>query len=892
MNEEITENGFENLKHDGSSELNHIPRQESDSDSKNFRRDLSPDDFDYLSERSVSPYITNYLNNNNVIKTPSTISNLSGLLSNVDFIASPSVIHKVGDVASSSISTIGSEFRNEEFDRNYIEKRKVGDECIDNINSMTYLDLDDYTLHNYNINEDNMSTQSKSNTSTSILQTTVLENIHEVNDSYGINTSIFQRKEHISKSLGKPIEENDILNYQNSIRKKNESEIETKTKEENKPEEEKQTEEENKPGAENKSEGENGSEEENTEVYCKTLTRKRKQNTNEWQDKKNKLLKNSGQSYTGVRSKKVYPSKSIRDSCNCKKKCCEKFNEESRKAIFESYWRIGDHEGQWQYILRYIIVNNIKRMQIERKANRLQTITYFLPLNGSKEQVCKSFFLNTLSISERSVYTAIEKSKNDENIKDKRGTHHNRPRKMNIWTEHSILTHIKLFPVVESHYTRKQSKRLYLSENLNVSKMYRLYNEWFSNYKTDYPDTTEATKRQYETIFNTRFNYSFFKPNKDRCAACALYEEAEEERKVTLEETYRAHLKNKEKVREIKNNEKSTSDPKVTTVATFDLEKVLNIPQSNEGVFYYKRKYPIYNFTIFNILNLQGYCYVWHYEIAKRGTIEIGSCLLNFIENEHTKGIQNISFFSDSCAGQNKNKFIFALYLYVTKKYGINITHRFFEVGHSQSEGDAMHSCIERAKNNKIIYTPDQMYAIILNSKIQGKTYVLKEMQQSDFYDIKELIDKRYWLRDFKGNKVMWSKIKQVSTFGTDPDTLFFKYDLESEFESLKTFSKYTRGRRSKKNNDTDANIPDSIDILKQAYNTPFSIPKPLYYDLLNLCKTEAIPKHYHGFYKSLKCDECNQSHETHETGLVSINLQKMIETRPYIVIKTINIVD
>ncbi|CAG9786897.1 unnamed protein product [Diatraea saccharalis] len=86
----------------------------------------------------------------------------------------------------------------------------------------------------------------------------------------------------------------------------------TKSKEGNKPKEEKQTEEENK-----------------------------KRNTNEWQNNKNKLLNNSGQSYTGVSSKRVYPSKSIRDLCKCKKKCCEKFNDKYRKAIFESYWRIG-----------------------------------------------------------------------------------------------------------------------------------------------------------------------------------------------------------------------------------------------------------------------------------------------------------------------------------------------------------------------------------------------------------------------------------------------------------------------------------------------------------------------------------------------------------------------
>lgn len=55
---------------------------------------------------------------------------------------------------------------------------------------------------------------------------------------------------------------------------------------------------------------------------------------------------------------------------------------------------------------------------------------------------------------------------------------------------------------------------------------------------------------------------------------------------------------------------------------------MLNIPQSQVGIFHYKRKYPVYNFTIFDSTRLKGYCYVWHYAIVKRGAIEIGSCLL------------------------------------------------------------------------------------------------------------------------------------------------------------------------------------------------------------------------------------------------------------------------
>ncbi|KAL4721233.1 hypothetical protein ACJJTC_009545 [Scirpophaga incertulas] len=243
------------------------------------------------------------------------------------------------------------------------------------------------------------------------------------------------------------------------------------------------------------------------------------------------------------------------------------------------------------------------------------------------------------------------------------------------------------------------------------------------------------------------------------------------------------------------------------------------------------RKYPIYNFTIYNSLSGRGYCFLWHYQVAKRGANEIGSCVLNFIETESQRGIKNFIFYSDGCAGQNKNRIIFALYLYLSKKYGVIIIHRYFETGHSQSEGDSMHSLIERAKKNHTIYTPDQMYGIIMNAKINGEKFQLKEMEQHNFFDLKDLMDKRQWLRaDETNKKVKWTKIIQAH-----PDIIYLKYNFDDEYMSLNTAtnSRSSRGRSS---------------------FTGSQSPYRNYDDLMSLCKTEAIPKYYHNFYNNLHC--------------------------------------
>ncbi|XP_026727284.1 uncharacterized protein LOC113493484 [Trichoplusia ni] len=266
------------------------------------------------------------------------------------------------------------------------------------------------------------------------------------------------------------------------------------------------------------------SDEPSTSHNEKKRTRKRAMNEDQWSSKKNKLLKNAGQAYEGCHNKNKYPQKVMGPVCSCKMNCGSKFTSSERQDLFDKFYKLSDRERQWMYIIRHTKTENIKRMTLERKNNRTQTIKYFFSLNNVEFLVCKRFFLNTLKVNEQMVYTAIEKFKLDEGITDLRGKHTNRPRKMSSSTESSIEKHISLFPKVESHYTRKSSTRQYLSQDLNISKMYRLYTEWFP--QQNYVEVTMATKRQYETIFNTKFNYSFFKPKKDQCSTCFVYEQA------------------------------------------------------------------------------------------------------------------------------------------------------------------------------------------------------------------------------------------------------------------------------------------------------------------------------------------------------------------------------
>ena len=69
--------------------------------------------------------------------------------------------------------------------------------------------------------------------------------------------------------------------------------------------------------------------------------------------------------------------------------------------------------------------------------------------------------------------------------------------------------------------------------------------------------------------------------------------------------------------------------------------------------------------------------------------------------------VTRISTFSDTCAGQNRNKFIVAAMLYAVQKFeNIKTVYlKYMESGDSYLEADSMHSAIETAKCNQSIYT-------------------------------------------------------------------------------------------------------------------------------------------------------------------------------------------
>lgn len=280
------------------------------------------------------------------------------------------------------------------------------------------------------------------------------------------------------------------------------------------------------------------------------------------------------------------------------------------------------------------------------------------------------------------------------------------------------------------------------------------------------------------------------------------------------------HIQNKNIARDLKNFDKEKAKENTTfCAAVFDLQQVPSSPESEVGLAYYKLKLSTYNFTVFNLASKDSFCYMWYESIAKRGSSEIGSCLILFIENQIPKGIKEFSFYSDNCPGQNRNKYLFSLYNHLCQKHQIKIRHTFLEKGHTQSEGDSVHSVIEKAARNISVYTPEQWYAVVRSAK-RKQPYVVVELEQADIRNLKDLQEKTAinWDRDENNDKVIWNKMKIIVTDFEFPNVVFTKYSYSKD-EPFKKIFISKKGRKS-----VNVNVRDFC--LQPLYSTLLPISK------------------------------------------------------------------
>ena len=510
------------------------------------------------------------------------------------------------------------------------------------------------------------------------------------------------------------------------------------------------------------------------------------------------------------------------------------------------------YERKRDYICRCIEVTTTEKRKQNLRSYKQNSRAYFLPLHEERIRMCKQFFLRTLAISDKLVRCTPSRKKHGTFAgEDGRGKHPPANKTGETKREY-VKQHIESFPAVDSHYKRKETRRKILAHGLSINKMYDLY---LGKIKDEGKEHLQVSSYVYRDIFCKEYNISFHKPKKDLCEYCNKYQQKKETGTANEQDRieYEQHQERRETARLEKEKDKNIAKAdKSVFVATFDLQAVLYTPCSSVSKVYYKRKLNCYNLTIFSLSDKKGQCYLWDETNGRRGSSEIGTCVITHIKCLPST-IRHVILYSDCCTGQNRNQYLAAglLHTVVAHPTVEVIEQKFLESGHTEMECDSMHSTIEHAKAGAAIYIPDYWDTPIHYAR-RRNPYTVVPLRFDNFYNLTEFAKEECssFKTDIEGSRVNWMKVKVVKVSKAHPTQVHVKQSFtDPEFKVIDVF-KPTRGRPS------IAKKP-----LKQKYleKLPVSVQKKN--DLLSLCDSLIIPARYREFYDALPTNKTATDH-------------------------------
>ncbi|KAK6175725.1 hypothetical protein SNE40_014118 [Patella caerulea] len=437
--------------------------------------------------------------------------------------------------------------------------------------------------------------------------------------------------------------------------------------------------------------------------------------------------------------------------CGSRGFACELISDERRVEINKAYYSLGHLKDQRHWISRHVNSKEI-RMKLE-SGRKSKKNDYYLPFddNNDRVRVCRITFLNTVNVAERQVRTVLSKTDSNGVMEpERRGGRPAKSKDLDMQKQNLVITHINRFPKMESHYCRSNTNFQYLSSELGASKMYEMYSK-------EHPSIPVSFRYYWACLQKLKLKFS--SPKKDLCGICEGYRQGTDQDKDNLLSEYENHIKEKTTVRVIKDQLKK-EDNNRRLVASFDLQQVIYLPRSNRCEIFYKRRLSCYNFSVCDIKSMDANCYVWNETIAGRGSNEISSFLAAYLNSADKMGYEKASLFCDGCGGQNKNSIVggMLLNLMQSTKCLQEVTIHYFETNHRQSEGDAVHSVIERAmrKVNEI-FIPTELSLLI--KMASSKPYTVIDASSKDIFDYKKYSQDIGMLRpriSLEGNAICW----------------------------------------------------------------------------------------------------------------------------------------
>ncbi|XP_063223337.1 uncharacterized protein LOC134531565 [Bacillus rossius redtenbacheri] len=386
-----------------------------------------------------------------------------------------------------------------------------------------------------------------------------------------------------------------------------------------------------------------------------------------------------------VRKKIKLQSHEIRPDCQCKKKCFEIVDEDKRKEIIKRMNSMHSTDEINICLAGLITILPVKQRrprQPEEVAN-LRDATFSYRLRYLEEgkpaevSVCRKAFMSVHGIGKGKVNYILQSLKSSGDAsRDKRGKHKNRVHALPDETNQKIHYHINSLRERESLYSQKDSKKKYLPEELNISKVYKMFLE-------KNPDT-KVSYETYRSIFNADFNIAFGYPRTDTCAQCDVFnarkscleaelqiaEDNQTKERLSNEinnicTDRKSHHKTAQQWYDLKRKAKVTCRRDIIKEAiVFDFSKNYPIPNITTGEVYYRRQLSMFFFNVHVLSTGRSVFYVYPETVGQKGSNEVCSFLHHFIYNYLEENVTELEEFCET-----KNHTVF------TRNTACNMSH-------------------------------------------------------------------------------------------------------------------------------------------------------------------------------------------------------------------------
>jgi hypothetical protein len=203
---------------------------------------------------------------------------------------------------------------------------------------------------------------------------------------------------------------------------------------------------------------------------------------------------------------KELQSHEMGDDCNCKRlKCFQQVSEPERSFLLRRFNLLCNNNEQNSHLTSLITVNNIRQRRPRQDEDRaaLHDASYRYRVRVKRNEkmvevpVCAKAFASIYGVTRDKIeYIQKPLKSTGQSPQDARGTHKNRPRKISEETFNKI-------DARTSHYSMEKTSKIYLPEELNITKMFNMFKEANSDVTISY--------ETYRTTFK-KFNISFGYP--------------------------------------------------------------------------------------------------------------------------------------------------------------------------------------------------------------------------------------------------------------------------------------------------------------------------------------------------------------------------------------------